>query len=47
METLILLMAAFITLIALARGEAAARRPVPRVVQASGAIGIIRRSGRS
>jgi hypothetical protein len=47
METLIPLMAALITLIALARGEAAARHPAPRVVQASGAIRIIRGSGRS
>jgi hypothetical protein len=47
METLIPLMAAFITLIALARGEAATRRPVPRVVHAMGTIEGIRRSGRS
>jgi hypothetical protein len=47
METLIPLMAAFITLIALARGEAAARRPAPRVVPAIGAIAGMRGSGRS
>jgi hypothetical protein len=47
METLIPLMAAFITMIALAQAEAAARRPAPRVVLASGAIRITRGSGRS